>query len=285
MKKLLILICFLTISASVFSQETYTINSETLELKTEVDGALDLLWNIIDNEYRYFIKDSDGNIQELKNTKNDDNKYQEEYKSVLNAFTDGSDVLVDDVNLTLFDLKTFLNAYNLSKDTDYTFEGKAKLKSRIGVFGGLTNSPFITNPKNTAKAILGFEFEIFEQYNLPRHAMFFRLRHTFKNDEFRYEATQFGLGYRFRAINKEAFSFYADVKMVTYTTSKNYASNSTFTTSTSGIQVPFAFGLGADIRITEGSYITLAANELFAAFVDNQGNFPVDFAIGYKLNL
>jgi hypothetical protein len=285
MKKLLIMVCFLTISLSSYAQETYTINSETLELKTEVDGALDLLWNIINSEYRYFLKDADGNIQELKNTKNEENKYQEEYKSVLKAFTDGDDLSVKEVNLTLFDLKTFLNAYNTTQNNEYAFEGRAKLKSRLGVFGGLTNSPFITNNNNTTKPLFGLEFEIFEQHNLPRHALFFRLRHTFKNNEFRYEATQLGLGYRFRAINKDAFSLYADVKLVTYTSSKNYAVNSTFTTSSSGTQVPFAFGLGADIRISEGSYITLAANELFALFVNNQGNFPVDIAIGYKFNL
>jgi hypothetical protein len=49
--------------------------------------------------------------------------------------------------------------------------------------------------------------------------------------------------------------------------------------------VPFIFGIGADIRITENSFITLAYNELFALFLDNQGNFSQDFAVGYKFNL
>ncbi len=74
---------------------------------------------------------------------------------------------------------------------------------------------------------------------------------------------------------------YANVMMVTYTNSKGPA----ITPKSSGIQAPFAFGLGADIRITKGSYITLAANELFSPFIHNEGNFPIDFAIGYKFNL
>mgnify|MGYP000267953113 CR=1 FL=1 len=74
--KLLIPIAF---SVSGFAQQTYTLNNETLELKTEVEGNIDLLWNIFDGKYRYFVRDKDGDIQELVNTKNKDtHKYQEE---------------------------------------------------------------------------------------------------------------------------------------------------------------------------------------------------------------
>lgn len=45
------------------------------------------------------------------------------------------------------------------------------------------------------------------------------------------------------------------------------------------------FGLGADIRIAEGHFITIGYNELFALLIDNQGYFPVDLAIGYRFNL
>ena len=47
-----------------------------MQLKTQIDGKIDLLWNIIDNQYRYFIRTEDGTITELKNTKNADNKFQ-----------------------------------------------------------------------------------------------------------------------------------------------------------------------------------------------------------------
>ena len=49
--------------------------------------------------------------------------------------------------------------------------------------------------------------------------------------------------------------------------------------------IPLIFGIGADIKITENSFITLAYNELFAVFLKNKGNFSQDFAIGYKFNL
>ena len=73
-------------------------------------------------------------------------------------------------------------------------------------------------------------------------------------------------------------------------------SNATLVTETNGtitsqefsetaFDVPFIFGLGADINVSKNSFITLAYNELFALFLDNQGNFSTDFAIGYKFNL
>ena len=63
MKKLVIFaLLFLAFQVN-YSQENYTINGETLELKTEVEGHLDLLWTSIDGTYRYFVKTSDESIK------------------------------------------------------------------------------------------------------------------------------------------------------------------------------------------------------------------------------
>ena len=40
----------------VVSGTTYNVDGTFYDLKSEVSGTIDLLWNIIDNEYRYFIK-------------------------------------------------------------------------------------------------------------------------------------------------------------------------------------------------------------------------------------
>ena len=67
MKRILFLFCFITTLIS-YSQQEYTIDGQTYILKTEVKGPINLLWNSIDNEYRYFIKKG-SSITELKNTK------------------------------------------------------------------------------------------------------------------------------------------------------------------------------------------------------------------------
>ena len=279
MKKILILVFLIAISHTSFAQETYTINDETLVLKTEVEGDLDLFWNTIDGAFRYFVRNNDGDIQELKNTKDSEsNAFLEEYKTVLNTLT-GNSISADKVNLTLSSLKTFFEAYNVSKNINYQVSERVKLQSRISVFGGLTNNPLVINPDNKTTPFFGLEYEILEANKLPMHAGFFSIRHALEHKDFKYSATQLALGYRFRFINKSAFNIYANVKFATYTFSDSPARN------ISAFDVPFIFGLGSDIKIGENSFITLAYNELFSLFIGDGGNFPIDFAIGYKMSL
>ena len=276
MKRSLFLLAFLAMFSSAFAQKTYTIDNETLELKSEVEGKLDLLWNTFDGKFRYFVRTEDGTITELKNTRGSDKKYQEEYKRVLNQLTNMDS---DDVNLTLSGLVRYLDEYNASENSDYQKTEKAKLQARIGIFGGLTNHPFVDNPDNKSAPLIGMEFEILEANKLPRHAGFFSVRHAFEQDEFKYSETQLALGYRFRFINQTAFNIYANLKLATFTFAESPE------VSTSALDAPFIFGLGSDIKVRKNGFITLAYNELFAIFMENEGNFPIDFAIGYKLNL
>ncbi len=270
-----------------YSQETYTVNGETLELKTEIDGKLDLLWNVIDGKYRYFVKTEDGTITELKNTKDDNNDYQEEYKSTLSSLTNGNST--DKLKLTLYSLRNYIDSYNASVDTSYTSTStESNVQFRLGFSGGITNNPFVGNPDNTKTPLIGAELEIYEANVLPRHSGFLQARHAFENDDFKYSTSELSLGYRFRFINKETFSIYGQVKFATV----NF-SNFTFLdendmevdSNETSFDIPFIFGVGSDIKVGNNSYITIIYGELFALLLDNQGNFSTDIAIGYKFNL
>ncbi|OZV69366.1 hypothetical protein [Winogradskyella aurantia] len=270
-----------------YGQETYTINGETLELKTEIEGELDLLWNIIDNEYRYFVKTNDGSIVELKNTKNEGRTYQEEYKSILSDLTQG--MSTEKLKLTLYSLRNFIDHYNASVDASYiSSTTESDVQFRLGVSGGLTNNPFVSNPDNTKNPLIGAELEIYEANVLPRHSGFLQLRHAFDSDDFPYAATEFSMGYRYRIINQSAFSIYGQVKLatlnfsdVTFTDANNMERNE----SNTAFDIPFIFGIGSDIKVGKNSFITIIYGELFAIFLDNQGNFSTDISIGYKFNL
>lgn len=290
MRKIICLL-FLILSCSFAqAQELYMVEGEELRLKTEVSGKLDLLWNIIDGNYRYFVKTNTNTIVELKNSKVD-GKYQFEYRDLLTELTDNS-MSTKRLKLTLFDLSEFFDAYNSSVDASYeSTVSRNKLLFRLGVFGGITNSPFVTNPDNLTTPLFGGEFEVLDVNQISRHAAFFQIKHVLEQDELQYSTTELALGYRFRAINKAKFSLYGNVKFATV----NF-SNAVVTTTNNGnitteefnetaFDVPFIFGIGADIRVTENSFITLAYNELFAILLDNQGNFSQDFTIGYKINL
>lgn len=291
MKKLVLLIACITFCLAIQAQQTYTIGDETLELKTEVEGNLDLLWTIENSYYRYFVRSTNGSIQELVNTKNPETKkYQEEYKKVLNKLTEGQDLSTEKVNLTLFSLKEYINTYNSTTDLNYDFESRATLQSRLGFFGGITNQPLVDNPNNISTPFFGVDFEVFSKNKLQRHALFFQAKHSLSDDEFEYSATQLSIGYRFRFINKSAFNFYGNLKLVTFdfiNAEYTYEDSNlgTYSESTTALQIPFILGIGADIKVTKNGYIMFAYHDIYALFVDNGGNFPIDFALGFKFDL
>jgi hypothetical protein len=275
------------------AQKNYTVNGEIFQLKTEVDGKLDLLWNIIDNEYRYFLRTSDNTITELVNTRDNKDRYQEQYKTVLTNATSDSGMSADKVNLTLLGLITYIEDYNQSQDANFeSTHLKSKAQLRLSVFGGITNSPFVNNPDNVKTPVFGAELEVSEGRELPRHSGFLQIRHVLDNkDEFLYSTTELSLGYRFRLVKSKRFNLFADVKAATVNFSKStvpIAANGVVTVqevSDTAFDIPFIFGVGADIRVSECSFITLGYNQLFAAFLDNQGNFSSDVTLGYKLKL
>ncbi|MFD1161014.1 MULTISPECIES: hypothetical protein [Hwangdonia] len=288
MKKILFLLVLTTSYLSLSAQQQYTINGKNYELKTAVEGHLDLLWNTVDKQFRYFVKTGDGNISELLNTKNSNNNFNEEYKTQLKNLTENTSISVNDLKFTLTDLTQFIKQYNTAVGDSAYLDEKPTLKSRLGLFGGITNHPFVSNPNNTTVPFFGAELEIISSLKTSRHAGFFSVEHALDNTDFKYTSTQLALGYRYRFINKPAFNIYGNALLGTYNVSKNtieliglpheVVKNSTFKT-------PFAFGLGADIKIGNTGFITLAYNELFAIFTDNNKHFPVDFAVGYKFNL
>ena len=286
MKKflLLILICF--VFQFNYSQETYTIDGETLELKSEIDGKLDLLWNIIDNEYRYFVRTDDGSITELKNTKDNNKKYQEQYKTTLSGLTNG--MSTDKLKLTLYSLRNYIDKYNASVDSAYASKStEGKVQFRLGFSGGITNNPFVGNPGNIKAPLIGAELEIYEANVLPRHSGFLQARHTFDNNDFPYSTTEFSLGYRYRIINKSSFSIYAQVKLATVNFSNVTVMDEDMdiNLNDTSFDVPLIFGVGTDIKVSETGYITIIYGELASLILNNQGNFSTDIAIGYKFNL
>lgn len=271
---------------SLSAQETYTVKGETLQLKTEVEGSLDLLWNIIDGNYRYFIRTTDNSITELGNTRNENHHYQEEYKTVLGNLTG---VSADKVNLTLPDLKAFIENYNESQDPNFKVsEPKANLQLMLDVFGGITNSPLVDNPNNENAPQFGGELELSDGNRTSRHALFIQLRHVFKPGDFKYTTTELALGYRFRVINLENFDVFAQTKFATLNFVENTvpgANDIPVDISETAFDVPFTFGIGADIRVTRQSFLTIHYNELFAVLLENNGHFSTNLTLGYKFNL
>ncbi len=288
MKNVILLLALTLFSFSATAQQQYDINGKTYELKTEVEGELDLLWNITSKQYHYFVKTSDGTILELLNSKGTNNKYQEEYKSLLRSLTKNVNDIINTLNFTLHDFEVFFKSYNTLVGNSVYNEKHTTLKTRLAFYGGITNQPFILNFGNITVPFFGSELEFISSDEITKHAGFFSVEHALDHDDFKYSSTQLALGYRYRFINKSSFNIYGNVQFATLTFSKNtveLTSTTTEVVKNSTFKIPLIFGLGADIKISDCSFITLAYNKLFALLIDNNSNFPVNFTIGYKFNL
>lgn len=290
MKTLPLLLCLLVTILS-FAQDNFTYNNQTIALKTEVEGDYDLLWNTFDGQFRYFIKDKSEQLIELTNTKQINNNYDFEYKNTLKSVTN---LDASKTKFTLYSLKKYFNQANAASNPNYTFKDNSlKLKTRLGLFGGLTNHPFVYNPDNNKATYFGAELEFFESKAMPVHSGFLNFRTSLKTSDFEYNLNQIALGYRFRFINKTTFNIYAQTKIATYTTSSIKSTYEdpespenviTIENKSNGFDVPLIFGLGANFKIGAG-FVTIVYDSLFAVLQENEDQFPVDFAIGYKFNL
>ena len=294
MKRLLLTLSLVLCAlASVQAQtETYTVNGTNYQLQKEVSGTLTLLWNVIDQEYRYFIE-KDGIISELLNTKTDGD-YNEEYKQTLKDLTATAGMSADKVNLTLASLRKFVNDYNKTVDANYQDNSAlVGLEYRLGAFGGITNNVFTTNPNNESTPQFGAEFEVYDPVSLPSHSFVLQYKQSLSSDEFDYSAAQFSLNYRFKFVKSDAVDFFINTKLVTLTSSKRDTPltvtdvdgmESTIDDSGTDFQAPLLFGLGTDIKLWKG-YLTLMYHDAFSFIIDDNGEFPVDISLGYKFVL
>lgn len=295
MKSLLLTLCLaIAMSVNAFGQQQYEVNGQTYFLNTAVEGPATLLWNSIDGTYRYFLKQGD-EIVELSNNRLD-GKYQEEYKVVLREKTDGRGGDIDKTKLTLSSLTDYFNNYNRAVDPSYTAEEKdIDLALHLGPFVGFSNEIFTDNPSNATLLLVGADLELTDQIMLKRHAVVLRFRQSIENSEYKYNASQFSLNYRFKFVHTPKLSVFANVKFVAYTySSRDDIPNPAFpgtpgvpeflSKSGGDLSAPATFGLGADYALGNGQ-LFITYNDIVGIGVDSNGEFPVDFSVGYKFRL
>lgn len=282
---------FFLFSVTLQAQQEYSVNGQTYNLNTEVEGTLTLLWNTVNGEYRYFSKKG-SEIVELKNTKQNGD-YQEEYKETLNQQTSDAVVSTEKVKLTLPSLHEFFVEYNKKKDPSFAEENKSvDLQFRLGLFGGMGNSIFTENPTNALQPLAGVDFEIVDAVKLKRHAIVLRFKQTFKSSEYKFSASQLSLNYRFKFIKTPKFDAFINCKFASLTFANREeiiigygeVDQAIYGEKGSDFNAPVTFGIGADYKVGNG-YITFNYNDIVGLNVESNDEFPVDFTLGYKFNL
>jgi hypothetical protein len=123
------------------------------------------------------------------------------------------------LKFTLQNLKEDIKTYNMSVGNTYPAL-KNTLKLRLGVFGGITNQPFVSNPNNVTLPFFMMELEGVSSSVNSNHAGFFDIIHALDHDDFEYSSTQLALGYRYRFVNNTNFDTYRNMRLATFTFSK-----------------------------------------------------------------
>ncbi|SDK89471.1 hypothetical protein SAMN04488034_101822 [Salinimicrobium catena] len=274
------------ITGSLAAQNIFIIEGDTLQLQREVKGPLSLYWNLEGTTYRYFVQ-KNKTLRELTNANG-------EYRNTLEKLTADADIKTDEVKFLLYSLKHFTNQYNALVQEDYTYNTSTpNIQHRLGLFTGLSNNKYTTNPDNVMAPVLGVEFEFFDPNLAPRHVAFLQLRHSFKRDQYRYSSTQLSVNYRFKVLYFSGFDLHIDTELATLLYSEDRVNIIDEAGEVIAVEddrgfsftAPFSFGVGTDIRVTDVSYITLSYNDIVSLVLDGNGNFPLDFTVGYKFSL
>lgn len=289
-KILVLLFFFLAAGNGIFAQDTYIIDGDTIDLKQEVSGTMNLLWTTEENEYRYFVQKKKRMV-ELKNIRING---VPQYKLELDSLTADVNIYTGDVKFALYSLKHFVNQYNRQVQDDYVYNTSTpNFRQRLGFFTGLSNNIYTPNPENILAPIIGVELEVYDPNLAPRHSTIIQLRQSFKREELRYSSTQLSLSYRFKVIRFSKVDLHVETELATAVYSqntediRNVAGEIIDVKEDSGFsfKVPLNFGIGTDIQITDNNFITFGYNDFISLVLDDNGSFPLDFTLGYKYNL
>lgn len=292
MKHIFTLLIFCVFLLPTFAQKSFTVNNENLQLTPIVEGNVDLFYTITDKNYRYFLRTKDGVFFELKNEKLADG-FNQEYVSVLKKVAPNSDISLEKVKLTTGSLKRFIDAHNKNTDIDYSIRNtNLKVNFRLAFFLGSTNHPLVQNlSDNSSFPQVAAELELFGDTDDPLHSGMIQIRNTFGSST-DYRSTEISLGYRFRFVRKKRFNLYAQTRFATINSFSvgRFGTDQTDNTFDENINqtnfdVPFIFGIGADIKVSKNSYISILYDRFFAFGLDNNDSFPADFMVGYKFKL
>jgi len=282
MKQSIFFLICICLAFTLSAQEQITVEGETLDVTTEANGKLDLLYKLEDRSYRYFIRTENNTIIELKGG---------DYKDKLENLTNDTNLSAEKVKFTRIGLKKFIDTYNKKVDAKYEVSDTSRVEFWLLPFAGLTNNPFISNTTNSIFGQFGAEIELRERNISPRSAVYMKARHVLSNDDLDYSTTEISLGYRYRFKISEKIYVFPDVKFATL----NFV-DATVTVIEDGevvildindtnFDVPFIFGIGFDFQVSENGFITFNYNEIVAANLDNRGNFSTNFTLGYRFQL
>ena len=116
-----------------------------------------------------------------------------------------------------------------------------------------------------------------------------QFKQTFESSDYNYSSSQVSLNYRFKFVKKEKLDVFVNTKIAgyTYINSLDYddgVPTSNEVSSSDSFSALFNFGVGADYKLGNG-YLSFLYGDIVSFVEENNGEFPLDFTLGYKINL
>lgn len=271
-------------------QGIFVIEGDTLTLTAEVRGELSLFWNENTENPRFFARKGD-QMLELKDSLSSG---RPQYQIDLARIAGDQDDSVLDLEFSLASLGAFFRSYNEEvRQLRAEKESRRVFASRIGFFTGLSNNVYAENPDNVLAPLVGVEFEMFNPQFSWRHSAVLDLEQSFKQEGYRYTATQLSLSYRYRFLQLNRLQIYVDATLgrLLYERDEYQVLDEQGEVlalrddSEIKLQAPLSLGFGADYQVTQKGYITFGYNEVVSATLDSNGSFPIDITVGYRYQL
>lgn len=266
---------FITIIASAQHQQ-FTIDHQTYETQTLVDGELSLYTGHSSSQ-RHYIMAYEGDHVVLKKE-----NYREQIKKLLNR-----SLALSDVKYKTRPLVMFTDEFNHRED-----EGVSQLNLGLSIYGGLSNQFLFPNPDNEKYGVVGAELEFSNRQLARRHSLFIQFNQTINTSDYKFNLSQLSLNYRFRFLDFK--SFYAAVNIEFF--DLNYVSFEDSFYNQDGEQIlkdekstsldtPISLGASLNFKISKVTTIFVSYNDFVALGVSDNGETSLDFNLGLRFNL
>ena len=279
-QKISVILFFLLLGFSGFSQKEYQVNGESLLLYVEEEGELSLLTERSTRDYRYFLKKDDQLVELTK----------ENYREKIDEYTASIDLNTRKLDFTRRDLSMIVLKYNYGGED--AMDSKSNVHVRLGLWGGQSNFIMFRSEDDNQIPFAGIEAELYSEEDYPRNSLLLQLRKSFPTDDFELDITEMMIGYRFKIIDTRIFHFYAEAELIsfgsydeTFLELDNNDVPTEISESYTALNTPLGIGAGMAIRLFNETFLTLNYSNIYKFGEDMRDDFSVDLRAGVKFRL
>ena len=260
--------------------ETFNINGKDKTLTYDVDSKLSLLVDDSSRNYIMYVK-KDSRIKKLS---------EDNYKKILNNFSEDKNIPLENVDFTLRDIRNFVLDYNAKFNDE--FAKAPPVSARLGILGGISNyNAFLPETGDDEYSFGGLSIEFYNKEKFNRHSLLLQVRKNFDEGDIDLDIWEIGIGYRFKIINSEKFHLYFETEFFNL---HKVDFNEAIIPNQQGVTIepdsdwevepPLGLGGGMAYQIADNFFLTANYNNIVFLGLDDNGKSPLDVRFGVKFD-